>query len=193
MSDPPSFFAPTIFICLRRAPLNGVSATHTGGRSRANHARSHPNTRARRHILAAKPRALRNSPTPLALRNSPTPLEPCRQEPAPRRLPGVYKPGLHRPAVPCTPVGLPEPRTRRQVPNQRPVLRSRSPELYKLGPMRQPLKIPKRLLRERELYSSPISLVVCVVRTCRARTFNEDRASWFEVFARTRSFGQICA
>ncbi len=44
----------------------------------------------------------------------------------------------------------------------------RSPESYKLGPMRWPLKMPKRLRRERELYSSPISLVVlCAVRTLR--------------------------
>jgi hypothetical protein len=53
------------------------SATYTGGRNRATHARSHPNTLARRHILAAKPRALRNSGAPMELR---------RQEPAPRRL-----------------------------------------------------------------------------------------------------------
>jgi hypothetical protein len=128
------------------------SATHTGGRSRATHARSQPNTLGRRHILAAKPQALRNSGAPMELR---------RQEPAPRRLAVLYKPGLHRPAVPCTPVGMPALRTHRQVPpNQRPVLRSRSPESYKPGPMRSPLKVPKQLLRERELYSSPISLVL---------------------------------
>jgi len=148
------------------------SATHTCGRSRATHARSHPNTPGRRHILAAKPRALRNSPTPLELR---------RQEPAPRRLAVLYKPGLHRPAVPCTPVGAPALRSHRQAPpNQRPVLRSRSPESYKPGPMRWPLKMPKRLRRERELYPSPISLVVLVLYGRRARTFNEDCASWFE-------------
>ena len=33
----------------------------------------------------------------------------------------------------------------------------------KPGPMRRPLKMPKRLRRERELYSSPISLVVLVL------------------------------
>jgi hypothetical protein len=39
---------------------------------------------------------------------------------APASVP--YKPGLHRPAVLCTPVGLPGLRTRRQVPpNQQPV------------------------------------------------------------------------
>ena len=65
------------------------SATHTGGRSHATHARSHPNTPARRHILAAKP-----------------PAELRRQERAPRRLAVVHKPGLHRPAVPCTPVSV---------------------------------------------------------------------------------------
>jgi hypothetical protein len=125
-----------------------------GGRSRATHARSHPNTPGRRHILAAKPRALRNSRTPMELR---------RQEPAPRRLAVLYKPELHRPAVPCTPVGAPALRTHRQVPS---VLRSRRP-------MRWPLKMPKRLRRERELYSSPISLVVLVLYGRRARTFNE--------------------
>jgi hypothetical protein len=98
------------------------SATHTGGRSRATHARSHPNIPGRRHILAAKPLALCNSPTPLELR---------RQEPAPHRLAVLYKPGLHRPAVPRTPVGAPALRTHRQAPpNQRPVLRSRSPDSY---------------------------------------------------------------
>ena len=61
------------------------SATqHTGGRSRATHACSRPNTLARRHILAAKPRALRNSGAPVELR---------RQERAPRRLAVVHKPG----------------------------------------------------------------------------------------------------
>jgi hypothetical protein len=131
-------------------------------------ARSHPNTLGRRHILAAKPRALRNSPTPLELH---------RQELAPRRLAVPYKPGLHRPAAPFTPLGAPPLRTHRQVPpNQRPVLRSRSPESYKPGPMRWPLKMPKRLRRERELYSSPISLVAL----CGVRSLNEDCASWFE-------------
>jgi hypothetical protein len=38
--------------------------------------------------------------------------------------------------------------------------------------------MPKRLLREQELYSSAISLVVLYGLV--ARTFNEDRASWFE-------------
>jgi len=133
---------------LGRSHILAVGRILAAGRSRATHARSHPNTLGRRHILAAKPRALRNSPTPLGLR---------RQELAPRRLAVLYKPGLHRPAVPCTPVGAPALRTHRQVPpNQRPVLRSRP------GPMRWPLKMPKRLRRERELYSSPISLVVLV-------------------------------
>jgi hypothetical protein len=121
------------------------SATHTGGRSRATHARSHPNTPGRRHILAAgrsratHARSHPNTPgrrhilaaKPLALCNSPTPLELRRQEPAPHRLAVLYKPGLHRPAVPRTPVGAPALRTHRQAPpNQRPVLRSRSPDSY---------------------------------------------------------------
>jgi hypothetical protein len=73
---------------------NVLTATnHTGGRSHATHARSHPNTLARRHILAAKQWAAAKPP---ALRNSPTPLELHRQELAPRRLAVAYKPGLHR-------------------------------------------------------------------------------------------------
>ena len=123
-------------------------------------------------VLAAKQWA---AAKPQALRNSPTPLELHRQELAPRRLAVLDKPGLHRPAVPCTPVGAPALRTHRQVPpNQRPVLRSRSPESYKPGPMRWPLKMPKRLRRERELYSSPISLVVLALHGRCARTSNED-------------------
>jgi hypothetical protein len=125
------------------------SATHTDGRSRATHARSHPNTPVHRHILAVKPRVLRNSGALMELR---------RQEPAPRRLEVLYKPGLHRPAVPCTPVGVP----------------AQVPANQNRRPMRWPLKMPKRLRRERELYSSPISLVVLC---CRARTFNEDCVS----------------
>jgi hypothetical protein len=70
-----------------------TATSHTGGRSRATHARSHPNTLARRHILAAKQWA---AAKPQALRNSPTPLELHRQELAPRRLAVAYKPGLHR-------------------------------------------------------------------------------------------------
>jgi hypothetical protein len=105
-----------------QGPQGRFSATqHTGDRSHATHARSHPNTRARRHIWAAKQRALHSK-------------ELRRQEPALRRLSVVHKPGLHRPVAPCTPVGLPELRTRRQVPpNQRPALRTES---YKLVPMR---------------------------------------------------------
>ena len=71
-----------------------LSATsHIGGRSRATHARSHPNTLARRHTFAAKQWAAAKRP---ALRNSPTPQELHRQELAQRRLAVVYKPELHR-------------------------------------------------------------------------------------------------
>jgi hypothetical protein len=61
------------------------SATHTGGHSRATHARSHPNTPGRKHILVAKPLELR--------RQERAPLELRRQERAPRRLAALYKPG----------------------------------------------------------------------------------------------------
>jgi hypothetical protein len=120
------------------------SAIRTCGRNRAIHARIRPSTRARRHILAAIRWVLLVVGRTRAGRNSPDPLELCRQEPAPRRLalvdkPGLHKlavpgkPGLHKLAVPDTPVGLPELRTHRQVPpNQQSVLRSRSPP----GPMR---------------------------------------------------------
>jgi hypothetical protein len=135
--------------------VNVFSAT-TGDRSRAIHARSHANNPVRRHILAAKPRAL--------CRQEPA-TELHRQEPAPRRQTVPNKLGLHRPVVPCTRVGPREPRTRRQVPpNQRPVLRSHNPESNKPAPMRSPLKIPKRLRQEREIYSSPIFLVLCRAR-----------------------------
>jgi len=149
--------------CLSAGPpfANVFSAT-TGDRTRATHARNHANTLVRRHILAAKPRAL--------CRQEPAPLELRRQEPAPRRLAVLYKLGLHRPAVQRRPVGVPALRTHRQVPpNQRPVLHSRSLESDKPGPMRWPPKIPKRRRRERELYSSLISLVVVVLYGCRAR------------------------
>jgi hypothetical protein len=131
------------------------SAT-TGDRSRATHARSHPSSLARSHILAAKPRA---AAKPRGLRNNGAPMELRRQAPAPRRLAVLYKPGLHRQAVPRRPVGAPALRTPRQVV---PVLRCHRP-------MRSPLKIPKRLLRERELYSSLISLIALVLYGCRAR------------------------
>jgi hypothetical protein len=142
--------------------VNGVSAT-TGDRSHATHARSHhPNNPVRRHILAAKLPALRRQEQATALRRQKPATALRRQELAPRRQTVPYKPGLHRPVVPCTPVGALALRIHRQVPpNQRPVLRSRNPESNKPAPMRSPLKIPKRLLRERELYSSPIFLVLC--------------------------------
>jgi hypothetical protein len=130
--------------------------------------RSHPNIPAGTHILDAKARAVGE--------------EPARHRPAVpyKRLSVPYKPGLRRPVVSCTPVGPPGLRTRQQVPpNQRPVLRSRNPESNKPAPMRSPLKIPKRLLRERELYSSPIFLVLCrrpylraIVAFCRTRPLN---------------------
>jgi hypothetical protein len=126
IAEPACRNTPAAWISTSLQASDVFSATqHIGGRSRATPARSHPNTPARGHILAAKPRALRNSGVPMELR---------RQEPAPRRLAALYKPGLHRPAVPCTPLGTPALRTHRQVPpNQRPDLRSRSPESYKLG------------------------------------------------------------
>jgi hypothetical protein len=68
-------------------------------------------------------------------------MELRRQEPGPRRLAVLYKQGLHTPAVPCRPVEVPALRILRQVVL---VLRSHRP-------MRWPLKVPKRLLREREL------------------------------------------
>jgi hypothetical protein len=122
------------------------SANHNGGRSRAIHARNHPNIRAHTHILDAKAGALRRQ-------------EPARHRRAAayKRLSGPYKPGLRRPVVPCTRVGLREPRTHRQVPpNQRPVPRSRNPESNKPAPMRSPLRIPKRLLRERYFDSAAL-------------------------------------
>jgi hypothetical protein len=67
--------------------VNVFSAT-TGDRSRATHARSHPSNLARRHILAAKPRA---AAKPRGLRNNGAPMELRRQEPAPRRLAVLYK------------------------------------------------------------------------------------------------------
>jgi hypothetical protein len=84
----------------------------------ATHARSRPNTPVHRHILAVKPRVLRNSGALMELR---------RQEPAPRRLEVLYKPGLHRPAVPCMPVGVP----------------AQVPANQNRRPMRWPLKMPK--------------------------------------------------
>jgi hypothetical protein len=142
----------------RPAILVDVFSATTGDRSRATHAHSHPNNLAHRHRLAAKLQALHRQEPATGLR---------RREPAPHKLLVLCKPGLHRPAAQYRPVGAPALHIHRQVPpNQRPVLRSRIPESYKPGPMRWPLKIPKRLLRERELYSLLISLVVC---GCRAR------------------------
>jgi hypothetical protein len=43
-----------------------------------------------------------------------------------------------------------------------------------LGPMRRPLKAPKRLLQERELYSSPISLALLCGKIY-VRAFSEQR------------------
>jgi hypothetical protein len=127
-----------------------VFSATTGDHSRAT--RSHPNNPVRRHILAATLRAVR------------------KREPAPHKLLAVCKPGPHRPAVPRKRVEVPALRTHQRVPpNQRPVLRSRTPESYKPGPMRWPLKVPKRLLRERELYSSLAAVVVLVLYGCRAR------------------------
>jgi hypothetical protein len=141
--------------CRPAISVDVFSATN-GERSRAIRARSHPNTLGRTRIRGAEPRALRRQEPATELH---------RQEPAPRRQTVPYKLGLHRPVVPCTRVGPREPRTRRQVPpNQRPVLRSHNPESNKPAPMRSPLKIPKRLRREREIYSSPIFLVLCRAR-----------------------------
>src|SRR5262249_30275559 len=56
--------------------------------------------------------------------------------------------------------------------------------------MRQPLKAPKQLLQERELYSSLISLVVLVVRTVYVQTFNEHARRWFSVSSRNIPLGR---
>jgi hypothetical protein len=145
----------------RPAILVDVFSPTTGDRTRATHAHSHPNNPAHRHRLAAKLRALhRQEPATELHRQAPATGLRTR-EPAPHKLLVVCKPGLHRSAAQYRPVGAPALHIHRQVPpSQRPVLRSRIPESYKPGPMRWPLKVLKRLFRERELYSSPISLVV---------------------------------
>jgi hypothetical protein len=117
---------------------SAFSAIHANGRAiHASSHHSHPNTLARSHRLDG---ALARPPTEL-----------CRQELAPDRLSAVYKPGLHRLAVGLrTPVGAAALRTPRQVAaNQR------------RQPMRRPLKIPKRPLRERELYLFQSSACSC--------------------------------
>src|SRR5215470_18157463 len=62
---------------------------------------------------------------------------------------------------------------------------------HKPGQMRQPLKAPKRLLQERELCSSLVSLVVLVVRTVYVQTFNEHARRWFSVSSRNIPLGAI--
>jgi hypothetical protein len=140
-----------------RMTFLALNASYASGR--ATHA---PNTRVHRHRSVVKLLA-------------PSPPELCKREPAPRRPVVLYKPGLRKPAVPRTPVGRLEPpvlgpRTRSQVqPRQ-----CHRPRLLQ----RQSLRMPRSLLRERVLYSSPIFL--CVVRRCRAPKFNEDCTSWFD-------------
>jgi hypothetical protein len=112
----------------------------TDYRSRAIHAYSHPNNPARRHILAAKLRAPRGPEPTMELRRQGPAAALRRQEPARCRLAALYKPGLHRLAVLRKPVEVPAPELRV------PLLPSRQP-------MRWLPKVPKRLLRERELYS----------------------------------------
>jgi hypothetical protein len=145
--------APTRHFC-RRVSVDVFSAT-SGDRSRAT-VHSHPDNPVPRHILAAKLRALRRQEPATELRRQERATELRRREPEPGRFAVSYKPGLRRQALQRRPVEVPALRTPRQVV---PVLRSHRPT-------RRPLKIPKRLLQEREPYSSLISLVVC---GCRAR------------------------
>lgn len=129
------------------------NAIHASGRA------IHASIQARMHILDAMARALGEEP----VRHRPA--VPYKQLAVPyRRLSVPYTPALRRPAVPRTPAGLPALRTRPQVPlNQRLVL-------HKPEPMRSPLKIARRPLRERVLYSSLFPRCACALEKCRTRT-----------------------
>src|SRR5262249_35214937 len=158
------------------------SATHTR------------NSQARSCILAPKSSAQRSSrssravrrrfvaPRTLAVLRTPVLHTSVLHRLAARRKPERRKlAALHRPVqAPCK-SGL---RSRRQVrPGQQLELHSRSPESYKSGPKRQPLKMPKRLRRERELYSSP-SPSSCLHRQI-AQTFNVEPRELFRGSAYT--------
>ena len=125
--DPGPLARPAVVASAPTRHFRQVFSATTGDRSRATRARSHPNNPVHRRISGAKPRAPCTREPATELR---------REGPAPHKLLAVCKPELHRPAVPRKPVEVPALRTHQRVPpNQRPVLRSRTPESYKPGPM----------------------------------------------------------